>query len=765
MKKVFSKIVFSLAFLFVGLVFAAGVNAKENDLPVVTEANEETAKAAKVSTGDYVMVTSASDLVVGRKVIIASQKYNYAMSKTQSTNYRKEVSLKKTTSDGKTVVTPTSNVGVFTLIEGSIAGTYGFYDDYYGGYLCAASSSSNTLKTARDLDDYSSFSISVTSSGVATVKANYFSRNLLRYNYYSGYFACYSSKSQYDVAIFQEYVGGSTNTNVNVTGVSLDVTNGKINVGESGYLTATVTPSNATNKNVTWKSSNTSVATVNSNGLVTGVKAGSCVITVTTADGGYTASCNLTVESTTTTVAVTGVSLNASSLSLTAGETSYLTATVKPTNATNQNVTWKSANTAIATVNSNGLVTAVAAGTTKITVTTADGGYTASATVTVASAATPDPEPQTGKAAWTIMIYMCGADLESQNGLATSDIKEILSVSNQPSDVNIIIQTGGANSWKSTYGINANYTQRYHVANNKLVLDNSLSKANMGLTSTFQSFLEWGLTSYPAEKTGVIMWNHGGAMRGVCYDENYSDDCLLNSEVKSAVSSALSKTNNSKLEFIGYDACLMSVQDIAEFNSNYFNYMIASEESESGYGWDYDTWVDDLYAKKTTANILKAIVDGFIKDNGGTSSSSNDQTLAYLNLSYMSAYKTAWENMASALMSKITSSNKSKFNTLVKSAKYYGDSYYTYYGIFDAKDFTNKLASNSTFNPGSTYTNAVLNAHANLVQYSSCGRGAGNSYGLCMFYSISSNCQKGTYYTSSQTNFTNWRNLVSTYGA
>ena len=131
----------------------------------------------------------------------------------------------------------------------------------------------------------------------------------------------------------------------------------------------------------------------------------------------------------------------------------------------------------------------------------------------------------------------------------------------------------------------------------------------------------------------------------------------------------------------------------------------------------------------------------------------------------MAAYKSAWETMASKLASKLTSSNKNSFNSLVKTVKYYGDSYYQYYGIFDAKDFINKLAANSTFNPGSTYTNAVLTAFGNLVEYSSCGRGAGNSNGMCMFWSVTSNCAKGTYYTASQTNFSTWRSLVSTYGA
>ncbi len=169
------------------------------------------------------------------------------------------------------------------------------------------------------------------------------------------------------------------NPTVAVTGVSLNKTTAKLTVGDSETLTATVTPSNATNKSVTWKSSNTAIATVE-NGVIKAVKAGTATITVTTADGGKTASCAVTVVN--SVVAVTGVSLNKTTAKLTVGGSETLTATVAPSNATNKSVTWKSSNTAVATVE-NGVVKAVKAGTATITVTTADGGKTASCAVTV----------------------------------------------------------------------------------------------------------------------------------------------------------------------------------------------------------------------------------------------------------------------------------------------------------------------------------------------------------------------------------------------
>ncbi len=183
---------------------------------------------------------------------------------------------------------------------------------------------------------------------------------------------------------------------VSVTGVSLNKNATTIAIGASETLTATITPANADNQAVTWSSNNTAVASVDQTGKVTGVSAGTATITVTTQDGNKTATCTVTVpDPSADPVAVTGVSLNKTSTSLTVGSSETLTATVAPANATNQAVTWSSDNTAVATVNQNGKVTAVAAGTATITVTTADGNKTATCTVTVSAAVTPTV-PQSG---------------------------------------------------------------------------------------------------------------------------------------------------------------------------------------------------------------------------------------------------------------------------------------------------------------------------------------------------------------------------------
>ena len=164
-----------------------------------------------------------------------------------------------------------------------------------------------------------------------------------------------------------------TNPVVKVTKVTLNKTTASVVKGKTLTLKATVTPTNATNKNVTWKSSNSKVAKVDEkSGVVTAVAAGTATITCTAADGsGKSATCKITV--TNPAVKVTKLRMNKTSVDLLKGKTVQLKVTVTPSNATNKAVTWTSSNKRIATVTSNGLVKAVRTGTVTITAKAKDG--------------------------------------------------------------------------------------------------------------------------------------------------------------------------------------------------------------------------------------------------------------------------------------------------------------------------------------------------------------------------------------------------------
>ena len=174
------------------------------------------------------------------------------------------------------------------------------------------------------------------------------------------------------------------NEDVNVTGVSLDKTSAELKINESLGLKASISPADATNKDVTWTSSDEKIAKVDANGKVTAVGVGKATITVTTKDGNFKATCDITVKNEEVQVVkVIGVSLDKTSVELKINESLGLKASISPADATNKDVTWTSSDEKIAKVDANGKVIAVGAGKVTITVTTKDGGFKATCEVIV----------------------------------------------------------------------------------------------------------------------------------------------------------------------------------------------------------------------------------------------------------------------------------------------------------------------------------------------------------------------------------------------
>jgi uncharacterized protein YjdB len=174
---------------------------------------------------------------------------------------------------------------------------------------------------------------------------------------------------------------GSGAAGVAVTGVSIDKTALELSIGGTAQLNAIVSPDDATNPSVTWSSNQESVATVSTDGLVTGVAEGTATITVTTVAGNFTASCNVTV--TDTGIHVTGVTLDKSTMSLSVGCGGRLVPMVSPADAANDAVTWQSSNPNTVRISAGGRVFATGPGSSTITVTTVDGNYSASCEVSV----------------------------------------------------------------------------------------------------------------------------------------------------------------------------------------------------------------------------------------------------------------------------------------------------------------------------------------------------------------------------------------------
>lgn len=212
-------------------------------------------------------------------------------------------------------------------------------------------------------------------------------------------------------------------------------------------------------------------------------------------------------------------------------------------------------------------------------------------------------------AGFTLMIYMCGADLESIGEYGTADIKEICK-GYKKGKLNIIIQTGGASEWhhKSIKGKN---NRRFKVTEKGITPLVNLGDKNMGSKNTLYNFVSYCSKNYPADRYGLIFWNHGGGtLGGVCADENYDNDTLSLLEISDALDKA-----KVHFDFIGFDACLMATLETCLITEKYADYMIASEQNEPAAGWYYTRWITALSknTKTKVTSLGKMIADDYVK--------------------------------------------------------------------------------------------------------------------------------------------------------
>jgi hypothetical protein len=210
----------------------------------------------------------------------------------------------------------------------------------------------------------------------------------------------------------------------------------------------------------------------------------------------------------------------------------------------------------------------------------------------------------------TLMMYMCGTDLESKYAMASKDIQEMCA-STLSDNLNVIIYTGGTKTWQNSV-ISNSKNQIYRVVNNGLQkIEDNMGNGSMASPDTLESFVKYCAKAFPANRYQLIMWDHGGGtVSGVCFDEKATTKQAMS---LTGIQSALRKAGV-KFDFIGFDACLMGTLETGTMLSEFADYMIASEETEPGIGWYYTNWLTAL-SRNTSASTLdigKTIIDDFI---------------------------------------------------------------------------------------------------------------------------------------------------------
>ena len=215
----------------------------------------------------------------------------------------------------------------------------------------------------------------------------------------------------------------------------------------------------------------------------------------------------------------------------------------------------------------------------------------------------------------TVMIYMCGTDLESKYGMGTSDLGEMVKATISDK-VNVIVETGGCKAWKNNV-VSSSVNQIYQVQTGGLKrLESNFGTAYMTDPNNLASFIQYCTKNFPANRNILIFWDHGGgSLSGYGYDEKQNTGYSMTaaSMTLPQIDEALKK-GGCTFDWIGFDACLMATLETAMVCNSYADYMIASEESEPGTGWYYTDWLTSL-SKNTSAStesIGKIIVDTFV---------------------------------------------------------------------------------------------------------------------------------------------------------
>ena len=209
----------------------------------------------------------------------------------------------------------------------------------------------------------------------------------------------------------------------------------------------------------------------------------------------------------------------------------------------------------------------------------------------------------------TIMVYICATDLESQSGMATADLNEMLYA--QDSDkVNVVIETGGTSGWRNSV-ISSRTNQRYYVTPQGLqLIQDNLGMKSMVDPNTLSDFIQFSKANFPADRYILVLWDHGGgSLTGYGYDQNFRQDSMTLDELATALNNG-----GCAFDLIGFDACLMATLETAMVLEPYGDYMLASEETEPGIGWDYTGWLSALAQNSSlpTTELGKKLIDDYV---------------------------------------------------------------------------------------------------------------------------------------------------------
>lgn len=322
----------------------------------------------------------------------------------------------------------------------------------------------------------------------------------------------------------------------------------------------------------------------------------------------------------------------------------------------------------------------------------------------------------------TIMVYMCGTDLESKYGMASSDMEEMRAAS-YGDNVNVIVFTGGCSKWKVS-GISNKVNQIYQIKNGQIgrIVEDAGNKA-MTDPNNLASFIQFCAKNFPANRNELILWDHGGgSVTGYGYDEKNKNSGSMSLE---GVDQAL-KRGGVQFDFVGFDACLMATAETALMLNEHADYLIASEETEPGIGWYYTNWLTKLGSNTSmpTLDIGKNIVDDFVSECG-KKCRGQKTTLSVIDLAeFSNTVPKDLSAFAKSVSNKISNNEYKDISNARYSTREFAES-----SRIDQVDLVN-LAENV----GTAEGKALASTLKNAVKYNKTSSNMTNAYGVSIYF-------------------------------
>lgn len=355
---------------------------------------------------------------------------------------------------------------------------------------------------------------------------------------------------------------------------------------------------------------------------------------------------------------------------------------------------------------------------------------------------TLEPQPSTpvepvyvsdGKYAQTIMVYMVGSDLESDYGNGTLDLEEMMAANADVQHNNIVVFAGGASDWQIP-GLSADKNSILKLREDgNFGMVEQLDAENMGEADTLSYFINYCFENYEAENYGLVLWDHGGGpVVGFGIDENYRD-LLTMEEMQTAFEDSVG-VHGEKLEWVGFDACLMNSLEVADLLAPYANYMIASQETEPGWGWNYAFLAETSNKAMTGEEVGKAVIDYYMMFGEELFDISPrfycDLTLSCIDLQRYQEVEAALNSCFSELDEELTVETYPEMMRNRARTRAFGIFSSNFdYGMVDAVHLLNQIASEST-----EAANAVKSIES-MVVYSKSNMRNANGISICYPYS------------------------------